>query len=65
MYVSGTNAFCATVVVEAKARRKRSKGALNVFQFAETVEAGAWDDEQQKRDIEVRCQVALRFKPFG
>ncbi|KAH8085948.1 hypothetical protein BXZ70DRAFT_1067833 [Cristinia sonorae] len=48
------------LVVEAKARRKRSKGALNVFKFAETVEESAWDDEQQKRDIEARISSLAR-----
>jgi len=48
------------LVVEGKARRKRSKGALNVFQFAETVEEGAWDDEQRKKDIEARISTLAR-----
>ena len=30
-----------------------------MFQFAETVEEGAWSDEQRKKDIEVRGQVPL------
>ena len=27
---------------------------MSVFQFAETVEPGAWDDEKQKLELEVR-----------
>lgn len=37
-------------------RRKKSKSALNIFQFAETVEAGAWDDERQKQEIQVSTE---------
>ncbi|TCD62096.1 hypothetical protein EIP91_007471 [Steccherinum ochraceum] len=48
------------LVVEGKARRKRSKGTLNVFQFAETVEEGAWNDEQRKKDIEARISSLAR-----
>ncbi|KZT67116.1 hypothetical protein DAEQUDRAFT_746297 [Daedalea quercina L-15889] len=31
---------------------KRSRAGLNFFKFAETVEQGAWEDEQAKRDLE-------------
>ncbi|THH19835.1 hypothetical protein EUX98_g8696 [Antrodiella citrinella] len=50
------------LVIDSKARRKRSKGALNVFQFVETVEEGAWDDEQRKKDIEDRISSLAREK---
>ena len=44
------------------AKRKKSRGHnedLNVFQFAETVEEGAWDDEKQKKDLEVRVSFIV------
>ena len=55
--VSLTASYIA--VVESRTRRKKTKGGdaagMNVFQFAETVEQGAWDDEKQKQDLEVRA----------
>ena len=42
-----------SLVVVDRPRRKKSKGTLNVFQFAETVEPGAWDDERQRQELEV------------
>lgn len=39
---------------EAVPRRKRSRGALNFFKFAATVEQNAWDDENQKKNLQVR-----------
>lgn len=41
------------IVVVDKPRKKKSKNALNVFQFAETVEASAWEDEQQTQELQV------------
>jgi hypothetical protein len=44
------------LVVDANSRsrrRKTNRSALDVFQFAETVEQGAWDDEKLKRDLQV------------
>lgn len=32
---------------------------MNVFQFAETVEEGAWEDEKAKRDLEVSCPISF------
>ncbi|KAI0785160.1 hypothetical protein C8Q75DRAFT_776205 [Abortiporus biennis] len=43
-----------TLVIDSTPRRKKSKGGLNVFQFAERVEDNAWNDEQQKKDLEAR-----------
>ncbi|KAF8654619.1 hypothetical protein AX16_003530 [Volvariella volvacea WC 439] len=40
------------LVVESRERRKKSKGGLGVFQFAHTVEGGAWDDEKQQKVIQ-------------
>jgi hypothetical protein len=31
---------------------------MNVFQFAETVEPTAWQDEQQKKDLQVRMRIS-------
>ncbi|PSS37029.1 hypothetical protein PHLCEN_2v1068 [Hermanssonia centrifuga] len=56
---------CSSVeltVVESRPRRKKSKGGLNVFQFAETVEHSAWDDERQKQDLESRISTLARAK---
>ncbi|THG97934.1 hypothetical protein EW026_g4175 [Hermanssonia centrifuga] len=50
------------LVVESRPRRKKSKGGLNVFQFAETVEHSAWDDERQKQDLESRISTLARAK---
>ncbi|KAF7365450.1 hypothetical protein MVEN_00418000 [Mycena venus] len=39
------------LVVETR-RRKKSRGGVGVFQFAQTVEHDAWEDDTRKRDIE-------------
>ncbi|KAF8208600.1 hypothetical protein K438DRAFT_1812540 [Mycena galopus ATCC 62051] len=39
------------LVVESR-RRKKSRGGVGVFQFAQTVEHDAWEDDKRKRDIE-------------
>ena len=41
------------VVVESRVRRKKSRGGMDVFQFAQTVEDGAWKDDNMKKVIEV------------
>jgi hypothetical protein len=43
-------------VVESR-RRKKSRGGVGVFQFAQTVEHDAWEDEKRQRDIQV-CMAA-------
>ena len=48
----------------ARPKGKRSRGGLNFFKFAETVEEGAWDDEQAKRDLEVRQTHTARRSPL-
>lgn len=40
-------------VVEGKSRRKRTKGAPGVFQYAETVEDTVWNSEQAQKEIQV------------
>ena len=42
------------LVVESSIPRKKSKNAVGVFQYAQTVENDAWDDAQRQRDIQVR-----------
>ncbi|TFY56650.1 hypothetical protein EVJ58_g7507 [Rhodofomes roseus] len=37
-----------------------SRAGLNFFKFAETVEQGAWDDEQTKKDLEARLAALAR-----
>lgn len=54
---------CDWVVVNQEVARpqgKRSRSGLNFFKFAETVEQGAWDDEQAKKDLEVRLTAKPR-----
>ncbi|RPD73974.1 hypothetical protein L226DRAFT_535871 [Lentinus tigrinus ALCF2SS1-7] len=42
------------LVVDSAPSRKRSRGGVNVFQYAGTVEQAAWNDEQQKKELEQR-----------
>lgn len=58
--------LCGCAVVNqdvARPKGKRSRSGLNFFKFAETVEQGAWDDEQAKWDLEVRLADSLRHPP--
>ncbi|KAI0629842.1 hypothetical protein C8Q77DRAFT_1138916 [Trametes polyzona] len=48
------------LVVDSAPRRKRSRGGLNVFQYAGTVEQTAWNDEQQKKELEKRIAGLAR-----
>ncbi|KAI0768870.1 hypothetical protein BC629DRAFT_1595974 [Irpex lacteus] len=41
-------------------RRKKTKGPINVFQFAETVEPTTWQDEKQKEDLQARITNLAR-----
>ncbi|KZT12156.1 uncharacterized protein LAESUDRAFT_720131 [Laetiporus sulphureus 93-53] len=50
---------------ELRPRRKRSRGTLNFFKFAETVEQGAWDDNQKKKDLETRLTILARQSAQG
>ncbi|CCL99468.1 uncharacterized protein FIBRA_01486 [Fibroporia radiculosa] len=45
---------------ESVPSRKKSRGALNFFKFAATVERATFDDEQQKRDLEARLATLAR-----
>ncbi|KAF8742274.1 hypothetical protein AX14_005449 [Amanita brunnescens Koide BX004] len=40
------------LVVESRVRRKKSRGGMDVFQFAQTVEDDAWKDDKMKKVIE-------------
>ena len=42
------------VVVDAAPTRKKSRAGLNVFHYAGTVEEAEWNDEKQKKELEVR-----------
>ncbi|TFK85618.1 hypothetical protein K466DRAFT_551793 [Polyporus arcularius HHB13444] len=42
------------LVVDSAPSKKRTRGGVNVFQYAETVEQAAWNDEQQKKELERR-----------
>ncbi|KAI0671088.1 hypothetical protein C8Q78DRAFT_973889 [Trametes maxima] len=48
------------LVVDSAPRRKRSRGGLNVFQYAGTVDQAAWNDEQQKKALEERLAGLAR-----
>ena len=41
------------IVVDSRVRRKKSRGGVGVFQYAQTVEDDAWDDVQRQKDIQV------------
>ncbi|KAH9922612.1 uncharacterized protein B0H18DRAFT_1017058 [Fomitopsis serialis] len=49
----------------ARPKGKRSRAGLNFFKFAETVEQGAWDDEQAKKDLETRLAALARESRQG
>ncbi|KAF8237136.1 hypothetical protein L208DRAFT_1431751 [Tricholoma matsutake] len=40
------------LVVESGVRRKKSRGGIGVFQFAQTVENDAWQDEEKQKGIQ-------------
>ncbi|KAF9235188.1 hypothetical protein BU15DRAFT_78283 [Melanogaster broomeanus] len=40
------------LVVESRFRRKKSRGGLDVFQFAQTVENDTWDDQQLRKSLQ-------------
>jgi hypothetical protein len=43
--------------VDSRVRRKKSRGGVGVFQYAQTVENDVWEDVQRQKDI----QVGLSF----
>jgi hypothetical protein len=40
------------LVVDPCFRKKKSRGGLNVFQFAQTVEDEAWEDDKRRQDLQ-------------
>ncbi|KAK7048130.1 hypothetical protein R3P38DRAFT_3387632 [Favolaschia claudopus] len=52
-----------SVFVESR-RRKKSRGGVGVFQFAQTVENDAWEDDTKKRDIEDKISRLARERPL-
>ncbi|KAH7885138.1 hypothetical protein F5I97DRAFT_1928562 [Phlebopus sp. FC_14] len=40
------------LVVESRVRRKKSRGAVDVFQFAQTVENDAWEDQRLRQSLQ-------------
>jgi hypothetical protein len=40
------------LVVESRFRKKKSRGDINVFQFAQTVEHDAWADEKRRQNLQ-------------
>ncbi|KIJ60290.1 hypothetical protein HYDPIDRAFT_32410 [Hydnomerulius pinastri MD-312] len=40
------------LVVESRVRRKKSRGGVDVFQFAQTVEHDAWEDQQLRQTLQ-------------
>lgn len=47
------DSVCYLIVVDSRVRRKKSRGGVGVFQYAQTVENDAWDDVQRHKDIQV------------
>jgi len=48
------------LVVDSRVRRKKSRGGVGVFQYAQTVENDAWDDVQRQKDIQAKItQLSL------
>lgn len=41
------------VVVESRFKRKKSRGGVDVFQFAQTVEHDAWEDNELRQNLQV------------
>lgn len=58
-FVSATVSNILSLVVESGARRKKSKGGSGVFKFAKTIEEGVWEDEEQKKAIQVCSSVTV------
>lgn len=48
------------LVVESRVRRKKSRGGMDVFQFAQTVEDDDWKDEKCKKDLEAQISRLTR-----
>ena len=40
-------------VVESRARRKKTRGGRDVFQFVQTVEEPVWEDKKLKETLQV------------
>ncbi|THH21575.1 hypothetical protein EW146_g48 [Bondarzewia mesenterica] len=51
------------LVVESRVRRKKTRGGVDVFQFAETVEPNEWDDERRARELQNRISALARERP--
>lgn len=50
-------------MIESRVRRKKSRGGIGVFQFAQTVEYDAWADEKRQKDIQV-CIIVTRQRRY-
>ncbi|KAF8158231.1 hypothetical protein B0H34DRAFT_674684 [Crassisporium funariophilum] len=48
------------LVVESRVRRKKSRGGVGVFQYAQTVENADWDDAQRQKDIQAEISRLAR-----
>ncbi|KIK03305.1 hypothetical protein K443DRAFT_95367 [Laccaria amethystina LaAM-08-1] len=48
------------LVVESRVRRKKSKGGVGVFQYAQTVEVDDWEDEHCQKDIQDQISKLAR-----
>ncbi|EDR13317.1 uncharacterized protein LACBIDRAFT_309045 [Laccaria bicolor S238N-H82] len=48
------------LVVESRVRRKKSKGGIGVFQYAQTVEVDDWEDEHCQKDIQDQISKLAR-----
>lgn len=48
---------------DIRARRRKTRGGFDIFQYAETVEREALENERQKRDLQQRITTLARTKP--
>ncbi|KAH7925892.1 hypothetical protein BV22DRAFT_1119255 [Leucogyrophana mollusca] len=51
------------LVVESRVRRKKSRGGVDVFQFAQTVEQDAWEDEQLHQNLQTQISKLAQELP--
>lgn len=49
------------LVVESKNRRKKSRAGVDLFQFAETVEGNAWEDQQRQKALKDRITALAQL----
>ncbi|KDR82625.1 hypothetical protein GALMADRAFT_238041 [Galerina marginata CBS 339.88] len=48
------------LVIESRVRRKKSRGGIGLFQYAQTVENDVWEDENRQKDIQDKISRLAR-----